>query len=108
MTEQKIEPGVTVIPESIQSASQIYADGLGVMIGIPVSKIQFHTTAGLDGKTGKELRQITLQANVSTSTLIDFCKQTLKGMADNEKTLSEALDKFNATVLLSAEKVSKS
>lgn len=104
MSEQKIKPSITVIPESMQSATQIYADGLGVMIGIPVSKIQFQSTVGLDEKTGKELRQVTVQATVPTSTLIEFCQNTLKGVAENEQALSKALGDFNTKVLSTAAK----
>ncbi len=104
MSEQKPKPSITVIPESMQSATQMYADGLGVMVGIPVSKIQFQSIVGLDEKTGNELRQITVQATVPTSTLIEFCQNTLKGMAENEKALSDALGDFSTKVLSSTAK----
>lgn len=104
MSTKKTEPNITVMHESMQSATQIYADGLGVMIGIPVSKIQFQSTVGLDEKTGKELRQITFQATVSTAVLIEFCKTTLNAIAENEQTLSIALGDFNAKVLSTAAK----
>jgi len=74
------------------------------MVGIPVSKIQFQTSVGLDEKTGKELRQVTVLATVPTSTLIEFCQNTLKGVAENEQALSNALDNFNAKVLPTAAK----
>lgn len=99
MSAQKKESSITVIPESMQSATQIYADGLGVMVGIPVSKIQLQSAVGLDEKTGKELRQIIVQATVPTSVLIEFCQNTLRGIAENEQALSDALGDFNAKVL---------
>jgi hypothetical protein len=37
MSAQITKSSITVIPESMQSAAQIYADGMGVIIGIPVS-----------------------------------------------------------------------
>lgn len=104
MSEKKTKPGITVMPDSRQSATQIYADGLGVMIGIPVSKIQFQSTIGIDEETGNELRQITVQATIPTSTLIEFCQSTLKGFAENEKALSVALGDFNAKVLSNTSK----
>ena len=99
MSTQELVSGVTVIPESLQTATQIYADGLGVMIGVPVSKIQFQSAVGRDEKTGKELRQITLQATIPTSTLVEFCQSTLKGLVDNEPVLSKAVGEFSAKVL---------
>ncbi len=99
MSEQKTKPSITVIPESMQSATQMYADGLGAMVGIPVSKIQFQSIVGVDEKTGNELRRITVLATVPTSTLIEFCQNTLKGIAENEKALSDALGGFSAQVL---------
>lgn len=91
-------PIVSVIPESMASAAQVYADGLSAMIGIPVSKIQIQTTVGLDEKSGKELRKINFQVTVPTSTLIEFCQNTLKGLAENEKPISMALEEFNAKI----------
>ncbi len=99
MSAQITKSSITVIPESMQSAAQIYADGMGVIIGIPVSKIQFQSSVGLDEKTGNELRQATVHAIVPTSTLIEFCQNTLKGMAENEQALSIALGDFNTKVL---------
>jgi hypothetical protein len=104
MSSKITESNIALIPESLKSATQIYADGLGVMIGIPVSKIQFQASVGLDEKTGKELRQVTVQATIPTSTLIEFCQNTLKGIAENEKALSNALGVFNDKVLSTAAK----
>ncbi|CAH1090711.1 conserved hypothetical protein [Candidatus Nitrotoga sp. 1052] len=107
MSAKKVEPNFTIIPESAQSAQQIFAEGMAVMIGVPVSKIQFHSTVGLDEKTGKELRQITFQAILPTSTLIEFCQNTLKGISDNEESLSKALNDFNSKILASSAKNKK-
>ncbi len=98
-SEQKIEPNITVIAESAQTAPQFFAEGMAVMIGIPMSKIQFHSTVGLDSKTGKEIRQITYQTILATSTLIEFCQNALNAISENEKSLSVGLKDFNSKIL---------
>ncbi len=107
MSAQKVAHSVNVIPESIQSAPQIFADGSGVMIGIPVSKIQFHSTSGIDEKTGNEIRHVIFQVTLPTSTLIEFCQNTLKGISENEEALSKALGDFNSKILTTSAKNKK-
>lgn len=98
-SEQKIEPNITVIPESAQSAPQFFAEGMAVMIGIPMSKIQFHSTVGIDSTTGKEIRQITYQTILATSTLIEFCQNSLNAVSENEKSLAEGLNDFTSKII---------
>ena len=95
MSSKKIENGITELLQPIQPPTQLFADSMNVLVGVPISKIQIYSVVGQDEKSGNELRQVTSHVIISTGTLIEFCKNTLNALAENEEKLNSALEIFN-------------
>ena len=88
---KKIDLEETLPPNLPGNLPQIYADGIGqVMVGMPVSKLVFHRTVGMDPSTG---------ANVgSPAALLEFVL-AFNEMAKNGKQglLKAAADQASKT-----------
>ncbi len=72
----------------------IFADGISqAMVGLPVSKVVFHSLQIGDG--GVEQRKAVMELVIGTPALVEFCRNVLSITQQNEQQILAATEAFN-------------
>ena len=96
---KKIDIEEALPPNLPGNLPQIYADGIGqVMVGMPVSKLVFHRTVGMDPSTGENVGSPAAVVTLPTAALLEFVL-AFNEMAKNGKQglLKAAADQASKT-----------
>ncbi len=75
---------------------EIYVDGAEIIFGMPISKLQFHSTEGVEkhDDTLIEKREVKTRIVIPTNVLLELTLTILNGMKENEQRLSENIDAY--------------
>ncbi len=88
------EPNLEFDLTTPDNLPEIFADGTSqAMVGLPVSKVVFHSLQPGDG--GVEQRKAVMQLVIGTPALVEFCRNVLSVTQQNEQQIVGATEAFN-------------
>lgn len=93
---------------SSEKVREIYVDGAEIMFGIPVSKIQFHSTVGLEEEDGilTEQREIKTRVVIPTHVLLKLSLNILANIKENGQGFSDNIENYKKQFIDITEKIS--
>lgn len=99
MTSTRSKPTIQASRDDL-AYPEIYADDVSqVLMGVPVSKVVFHTVTGTgDGEAGKpdadELKRRVLQLAIPTASLLHFARNVLSSAGEITEQIDKAVDQY--------------
>ncbi len=86
---------------------EIYVDGAEIILGMPISKLQFHSTEGIEKQDDMlvEKREVKARIVIPTNVLLELTLNILIGMKENQQHLSDNIEAYKEQLIKNISKI---